>query len=248
MSKKNLEEVLKELGLDEKEAKIYLSLLSLGRSSIQKTARESEIKRTTAYSVVESLIDKGLVRIELQDKKKLFAAEEPAKLETLLEEKRALISSSLPEFEALFRLTESEGLVKYYRGLNGCKQIYNDLIAGIKPGEDYLIVSDQAKWLEMDPKFFLDFTQRRAKLDIKIKLLLQNNPTGRKFQILQDKYNEKVKLLPAKTELTTNLVVTPQKALIHQMTPPIFGIVIENKSIIQMFQQMFWIIWNSIKD
>ena len=111
-----------------------------------------------------------------------------------------------------------------------------------------MVISDQKKWIEADEKFFKNFTERRAKLNINIRLLLQESETAREFKKFEKNYNERIKILPKGTSLTTNLVVIPQKVVIHQMTPPIMAIVIENKSIIQLHKELFEIIWKSIPE
>ena len=65
MGKNNLVEILKEIGLSEHESAVYFTMVSLGPSPILKIARASGVKRTTIYSVIDSLKEKGLVRVEL---------------------------------------------------------------------------------------------------------------------------------------------------------------------------------------
>ena len=53
---------LKNLGLNDKEANIYLALLQLGKSTATKIAKKSGLKRPTTYVIIEQLIDKGFVQ------------------------------------------------------------------------------------------------------------------------------------------------------------------------------------------
>lgn len=78
---------LTNLGLTEKEAKVYLANLALGPTTILQITRGAELKRTTVYSIIESLKQKGLINIEARGFKKLFVAENPERLESILEEK-----------------------------------------------------------------------------------------------------------------------------------------------------------------
>ena len=55
------EQFLEEIGLSEKEAKIYLALLQVDRDTIQDLATKTGINRTTVYPVLETLQKKGLV-------------------------------------------------------------------------------------------------------------------------------------------------------------------------------------------
>lgn len=247
MANKTLTTALESIGLNENEASLYLASLSMGPSTILKLSRASEMKRTTAYSVIESLKQKGLMNVVHKGLKKLYAPEDPQKLSAVLQSKEKRLSSALPELSSLFNLRGDEATIKYYEGFEGIKTVYESLIRDIKPGEKYMVISDQEKWLSLDAKYFQNFLERRAKLNIDIRMLLQDSKVAQEFKKFQKNYNLRLKILPAETSLVTNLVITPQKVVIHQLINPLSAIVIENKSTIQMHQQLFEIIWNSTK-
>lgn len=248
MHNNQLLETLKDIGLDDNEARVYLAALSLGPSTVQKIARAAEVKRTTVYSDIESLQKKGLLHIESRGFKKSYVAESPDKLENVLELRKERFKSLLPEFSALYNLKGGESFVKYYEGLPAVKNVYESLVTDIKPHEKYFVISDLEKWYALDPEYFEDFRKRRAKLNIDIRMLLLDSEMARKDVQFQKNYNMKIKLLPQTSTLVTNMIVTPQRVAIHQLAAPVMAIVIENKSIIQMQQQLFEIIWNSLPD
>ena len=245
MSSKSLILALESIGLNENESNLYLASLSIGASTILKLSRASGIKRTTVYSIIESLKQKGLMRVNLNGFKKLYAPEDPQKLSVVLELKEKQLNKVFPELAGLFNLKGDEATIKYYEGLEGIKTVYESLIRDIKPGDKYMVISNQEKWLNLDTKYFQNFLERRARLPINIRMLLQDSKTAQEFHKFQKNYNLKLKILPKDTSLITNLVITPQKVVIHQLISPLSAIVIENKSTIQMHQQLFEIIWNS---
>lgn len=245
MKTNQLTAVLQDLGLTENESKVYFSSLSLGPSTILKIAQAAELKRTTVYSVIDALKQKGLMNIQVAGFKKKFVAEDPNKLEAILETRRQRLRDVLPEFSALYSLQGGEAFIKYYEGLESVKGVYEDLIRDIKPHEDYLVMGNVDHWIKLDKEFFSDFSYRRAKLPINIRLLVQDTEIGREWLALEKNFNSKVRLLPKETELTTNLVITPEKVLIHQLTPPVLGIVIENKNVIRMHREMYEIAWGA---
>lgn len=248
MKNNQLLETLKDLGLGDTEARVYVASLSLGPSTIQKIARAAGVKRTTAYDIVTDLRQKGWMNIEVAGFKKNYAAEDPRKLESALEAKRIRFNSLLPEFSALYNLHGGESFLKYYEGLEAVKGVYESIIRDIKPHEDYLAMSELDSWLAFDEKYFMDFASRRAKLPINIRIMLQDAAAARSWINRSKNYNSQIRLLPPETKLRTNLVVTPQRILIHQLTDPIIGIVIENQSVIQMHREMYEIIWKSLPE
>ncbi|MFW9878364.1 MAG: TrmB family transcriptional regulator [Candidatus Thorarchaeota archaeon] len=249
MQKNKLINILEEVGLTDKEANIYFTMLSLGPSTILKISQASGIKRTTAYPIIESLKEKGLAIIEVKGFKKLFIPSNPKNIEKTLEEKKEKVKKLLPEFLSLYNLEEGSSFIKYYEGLKSVKSIYENILNELEHQEDYLIIGDQKKWYELDPEFFQKFIDKRAKLSrklkIKIKILFQDSQIARLHKAREKNYNEKVKILPKETKLSTNLVITSKKVIIHQLTMPIMAIVIENKSIIQMHKELFEIMWKT---
>jgi len=248
MQKNHYIEILKEIGLSEHESAVYFTMVSLGPSPVLKIARASEVKRTTIYSVIESLKEKGLVRMELKGFKSLFVAESPEKLENILENRKNQFKKHLNDFLAIYNKGGGETLIKIYEGLEATKSVYESLLRDIKPGEDYMIIAGMKKAYEMDKAFYDDLRERRSKMPIKVRILLADpeNEESQIFLKFQKNFNLLAKALPPNTRLTTNMVITPQRVLIHQLEQPIMAIVIENKSTIKMHQELFEVMWNSM--
>jgi HTH-type transcriptional regulator, sugar sensing transcriptional regulator len=246
MKNNKLLQILEELGLTENEAKVYLSALSLGPTAIQNIATAAETKRTTVYSVVDALKQKGLMNVEFKGLKKLYVVEDPQKLENILETKQLKFKKILPEFEALYNLKGGQSLIKYYEGLEGVRTVYNALLRDTHAGDQYNVISNTEYWYNLDQVFFQNFLERRAQKKLHIRLLLQNSPFVQKLKQQSDFYKHEVKILPTRTSLTTNLIIIPNRVVIQQLNPPIMGVTIENKSIITMHQEMFEIMWKAI--
>jgi hypothetical protein len=90
----------------------------------------------------------------------------------------------------------------------------------------------------------MDFTKRRARLPINIKMLQIENKTSHWFKQYEKNFNYQIKFLPKNTSLSVNLVITPQRLVLHQLTPPIQAWVIENKHSITLHQEIFKVLWN----
>lgn len=246
--KNKLINTLTNIGLTEKEARVYMAGMSLGPSRVQDIAKSANIKRTTVYSILESLKARGLYKTELSGWKTLYVAENPDKLESLVESMRHSVRENLPEFNALYNLHSSGAFISYYEGVEGVKNVYNNLLKEIKPHEDYLVMGDSAEWFTQDQEFFQDFLRRRAKLNINIRLLLQDTPIAREQKKMERQYNQQVKILPTEYKLSTNVVMIPRQLVLNQYKLPILAMVIENDSIIQTNRELFEIIWKSIPD
>lgn len=240
-------EILKDFGLDINESKVYVAMLSLGPSKVLRIAKESEIKRTSVYAVIDSLRQKGLVEIQVKGLKKLYAAAGPEQLEHMIELKRQKFRDILPELKALDTFKGKESFIKYYEGLNGVKSVYDKILEDLKPGDDYLIVSNMEQFLDMDREYFADFIKRRAGYNLKVRTLILDSPSARHYKEREKSTNQSIKFLPSDTKLSANLVITPHRVVITQTVKPIMSIVIENKNIVEIQKEQFDIVWESIK-
>jgi len=247
MKNQKLLEILKNIGLDESEAQVYLSALSLGPTTILKISKASELKRTTVYGIVEDLKQKGLMSIELKGLKQLYRAESPEKLEMILESKQREFTAHLPEFLALHKIQGRESTIKIYTGLKTMKQIYTDTLKEIKSNEDYLVITHQEKWFHLDPDFWMKhYIEPRAKLNIKTRLLFQDSDIAREHKKFEKNFNETIKILPEGTHLNVDTILLPQKLIIVELLPPYNITIIENQNIIELHCEMFNLLWDKI--
>jgi sugar-specific transcriptional regulator TrmB len=121
---------IEELGLSNKEARVYLGNLMLGPAGVQQIADTSGIKRVTTYVILESLVSLGLVSQTTKAKKTLFNAEAPENLRRLLEKReqslkdqKQQLSDLLPELNSLKTLTKEAPSVKLYDSAEGFQTI-----------------------------------------------------------------------------------------------------------------------------
>ena len=63
---------LKQIGLSEKQAGIYLAALELGETTVKEIAKKAEIKRTTIYDLLDEMIESGLIKQTIKESRKKF--------------------------------------------------------------------------------------------------------------------------------------------------------------------------------
>jgi len=138
---------IENLGLSNKEAKVYVASLMLGASPVQQIADQAGIKRVTAYVILDSLASLGLVSQSTKGKKTYFNAEEPKNLSRLLDkreqevrEQKAGFENILPQLEGLMTLPKDAPNVKYYEGAEGVRTILDTYLnkAFLNEDADYI--------------------------------------------------------------------------------------------------------------
>ncbi len=238
---------LTEFGLSPKEAQLYYSALKLGPATAQQLSYESEIKRATVYGCIDTLIDKGLLHVEIKGTRKMFVPQSPQNLMQLYEQKKQALNEAMPQLmQNYLHSTPSHNAIKVYQGISSIKLLYDHMFDNISAGDEYLVISDQQKWYALDPLYFEEFIKRRAQINLTIKMILQDTSHARKYQQSDVKHHEKIKLLPKKIELNTNMVILPEKVIIVQTIEPLLAIVIDNRNVAAMNRALFHTIWELI--
>lgn len=124
----NVNQILKTIGLSENEISIYLAALKVGASSAQSIAKIANQKRTTTYSVLKGLVEKGLVGVSIERGKQRFVAEPPEKLIDILEETTRKLKESLPELKTIYNERKEKPKILFFEGKNAIQNIYDDTL------------------------------------------------------------------------------------------------------------------------
>ena len=122
------EKELQKLNFDKKEAKVYLALLELGEAGIEQIAKKSGIKRTTVYHVIDSLKENGYIEMAKAGKKTLYYAQNPKKINEVLNEKKAVLDKVLPGLLSITNSIEKKPRIRFYEGTEGIREIYKDTL------------------------------------------------------------------------------------------------------------------------
>jgi len=124
-------DLLIKLGLSDKEASVYLAVLELGKSSVQNIAKKSGVKRVTTYVILDQLVKLGVMTVETENKKSLYRAEHPGRLEKILDIRaselqmqRAYLKGNMNQLEALYSFNHDKPTtVQLFEGREGLEAL-----------------------------------------------------------------------------------------------------------------------------
>src|SRR5207247_1977045 len=135
--------ILKNFGLSEKEISVYLALIELGPSSVREISAKSKVNRGTSYDILKSLIALGVVSYYNKESKQYFIDEEPEKILSAIDQKkedldevRASVQENLPLLKTLFEKQGGKPVVKFYEGSKGVRQIFEDVLNEVSSSVD----------------------------------------------------------------------------------------------------------------
>lgn len=126
---------LLQLGLTEEESIIYIDSIETQATTVLEYAQNTGIPRTTVYLLVESLIKKGLLREEVDGKRKKYTPASPEELVTLAKRKEEeyrqtakLLDKELSQIKALYNRNQGRPTLSIKQGLKGAKELFNEAL------------------------------------------------------------------------------------------------------------------------
>lgn len=126
-----IKNTLTQMGLSDKEAKVYIALLELEYTTVQWIAKKTDLNRTTIYDILESLKQKGLVSFYIKNKVKYFIAAPPEKMADMLEEKLEReqrlfrnLKDLLPELNTIYNAKKIKPRVQFFESPEALEEVY----------------------------------------------------------------------------------------------------------------------------
>lgn len=235
----NLHKELQEIGLNEKEAKIYIALLELGKSTAQDISKKSGVNRATTYFILENLMKKGLASAENQEKKQMFLPEDPSQITTIIDQQKAeldrkkeRLGSLVQQLETINAAKIDKPIVKYYLGKGGIMKMARVSFSYKKGVKMHLIYSkdELSSYLTEEESTALLNKGISAKIDMD-ELYSVNDP-GWKPNASNECVLEKEFPLPA------DIAIYDDRIRIASFQDEV-GIIIQNKTIAETLRSVF---------
>lgn len=238
-----IQETLREFGLTDKEAQVYLALLHTGTALVQDVARKAGTYRTYTYEILKSLKEKGLVSHVIKGGKQYFEPAPPDKLISILKERENKISRILPDLEKAYSTTIEKPKVEFYEGKEGLKTILDDLI---RVKKDILVYGSTAGQLQLLQFYFPQYVKQRVKHKIRIRVITERSPQAMELHKQDKEELREMRFLPATMEFPTVTNIYGNKVAILSLDKDMVGVIIENKNIAETQRMIFQLLWNMI--
>lgn len=250
----NLELELQRIGLNEREAKVYLAALELGPSPVQKIAQRAGIPRATVYLILDDLRNKGFVTTYDEGKKTFFVAESPERLSGLLDEKEAqlqvqkeAIKKLVPELMSRGQFEKTDRpIVRFYEGAEALKTLIRDNLSHAVKGETIgMLCHDRTEKLLLKAGISWDYlVSRRKQAKISRRLIY----TWKDQQPEAKRVAHNAVYIPYKEfPCNADIAISGDRVSIVPYDEPIRGVVIEDNAIADNVRLIFDLLWSAYK-
>ena len=248
-----LEKYLQDIGLNDKEATVYLALLSVEHASVLDLAKKTKIKRPTVYVVLESLSKKGLVSETTIGKKTHYQAEPPERLETFVENKRVALEESqrilkdvIPQIKSVQRESGERPVVKYFEGRDGIISAIEDFLSDsdVENGVTHLLYPKdllEETFTEAERK---KYREMRIGKNIKSKVLY----TSEKSDKPSDDTGDRIKIDGGKYPITCDISIYKDRVRINILGKKLSGIFIRSQDLADTLRSLFNIAFDKLKE
>lgn len=241
-----METILREIGLNETEIKIYKTLLKIGESKSGEIIKEGGIKSGRVYEFFNSLLEKGLISYSIKSGVKYFVATDPKNLNRYLDKKREQLDSQkdklkslLPDLLANANYSQ-KGIVEVYEGIEGFKNAFAKELKFDK-GEELLCFGvDPAKTYSKEIVDFYVYNLFKQRNRFKIRKLFGEQSKGDKTLIEE---NCKYKYMHDDSLATIDVI--GNLSLIHLHYGKDIIISIEDKAVAESLRDQFNHIWRN---
>jgi sugar-specific transcriptional regulator TrmB len=244
---KNLETPLRNLGLNDKEAKVYLALLELGPSAVREISLKSGLKKPTTYVILDELRKKEAVLFLPGAKKKLYSAKDP---DSLFEAAKLRLNQAfydLPILKNLGKKGSRKAIVTYYEGLHGYEQAMsykeNEVV------EDGEMLCYFASANKVNPAMFKsvdEFMDRLRRNGVKMRAFAPDHESLRKYRAEDKDHGREVKVLPIDMYSATSSIDINRNFVRFTLFDEEMFVIIENPEIAKIMRQIFEMNWGNV--
>lgn len=243
---KDLLVVLRSIGLDEKQAALYLSGLQLGSAPASDYAKSTSLNRITAYNTLEELVGKGMFTLVRKARGKWYSPIPPEHLSLEVRKNAQALERVVPELRSMQGSVERKPHVRFFEGWEGVKRVYEDTLTA--KGE-LLNFANSAVVRRYWPDYDTEYVDERVKHGITLRGIAPNDVTGKKVHGEDKKRLREIRLVPAKDfDFTNEINVYDHKVAICSFPSgsgknDMFGVIIESREVAETQRQIFEMAW-----
>ncbi len=236
---KDIENILEWIGLSKNEAKIYITVLNIGKSGVTEISKKSNIKRTTIYSYINPLLEKSYLKRSIHGKRTFFIAESPKRLLEIFEAKKTDFLKKLPFLEEIYNNNAPKPKVELYEWKKQVKDAYRRMetswvkvFSFFSPEKFNAIV-----WEEFEE----ELESISSKHGTTAKTLLKNDPFWKRHIKNPHTWNNS-KLLPQDFDLEVDINIVKDTVILISFDP-LQAIFIKNKFFADFFKNLHNYFW-----
>jgi len=123
----NIKNILQQFGISDEEADVYMLLMKIHKAPSSLIAKKLNIKRTSAYNILNRMTKKGLIYHSISNKIKYFSSTDPEKLIGRYQASLNKLNDLIPLISTLGGLTDQHQF-EFFEGEKSILGIYDEIV------------------------------------------------------------------------------------------------------------------------
>lgn len=242
-----LAKIIENLGLEQKESRVYLAALELGGGSVVEIARKANIERVNTYSVLDGMVKKGLVSVLEKKRGKKYSVISPESLKDLAKSRFEALERALPALITIENSLEKKPKIRYYEGIEGLKQAYSETLR--ERGEEILVIAPGVEVYEyMGEEWIKSYLAKRIKRGITVRGIAPVSDYSMAHQSNDSQELRKSRLVPAEKFYFKNEInIFNNKVMIASYRDQM-GVIIESQDVADTQRAFFELAWEGARN
>jgi len=243
-------QVLSAIGLNEKEARIYLAALQVGQGTVYQIAKTANLKRPNVYVLVDELVQKGLITTRTENKKTICSPLPPRQLIERWQGKVESLWSVIPDLNAYYQKNLSQPKVMMYEGEQGINAVYNEMTPKGDKIEEIFAFGSLSALREKFPHQLKVWERIVKNKRNKIKELANPEkgiPEYMKKMSALGNPNYEGRVTETDVFGAGDNVIYKNKIAIFSLKKELFAVVIESEELAKTYKALFEMAWKSAK-
>ncbi len=239
--------ILEELGLNEREAQVYQTLLRLGECPVADILEATQLHPQLIYRALDSLVARGLVIISYRRHRKYARAEDPRMLERLETERLAKLREALPDLLALQKGSK-DAIVRVEKGAEAVRSHRARLIDSLPEGSQFQVIGGSGQ------NFFETMSERlreieRKRIKKRITRLIISFESQREFFVQNDSFKKltEYRYLSSGYPVPSSTIISGHNVTLYIWTADPLVIDIESQEAAESYQSYFEALWKIAK-
>jgi hypothetical protein len=242
---KDLLKQLQNLGLNEKEAAVYLALLPRRDIGSSKLIQATGLHGQFVYDALSKLEELGLAKHVIQNGRKKFSANAPSRLLSLIEEKRLSAQSVAKALQSRF-IGAHEQDFEVYQGQSAVLAHHYDMLARLQQDQEaFVICGPSETFLAMiGPDESDEFERVRVEKGLSIRYLGMESMRERLVEVKKWRKLFDYRILPGgQSTGLLDMDIYPDNLTLNIFGDPILSFTITNKAVAEGYREFFETLW-----
>ncbi|NTU98824.1 hypothetical protein HGA64_02355 [Candidatus Falkowbacteria bacterium] len=245
--KKDVITSLGKLGLTDKEAAVYLALLSLGEVGSSKIISHTALHGQYVYQALDSLESKGLAQHVIKRGRKKFSAKSPNRLASLIDQQKRLADNVVTQLQSMIVLPPAQQF-EIFQGEESFIAHEFELLDLASEHSELLVIGGEGdNFYQVMGHELIRYEKIRSKKNIKIKYLGSEAQRETLSKSKSDRRLFEYKLLPGMFTGLVNTNIWSNCIGLNLFGEPVTAFVMKNQQIADSYKQFFNALWQMAK-